>query len=64
MIELQQNEQSKMTMAKTVTCLLPFKARFKICVYFGLTKDAEPIKTKINTDNKRILSYGKSKMMS
>ena len=41
-----------MTMAKTVTCLLPFKARFKICVYFGLTKDAEPIKTKINTDNK------------
>ena len=27
-------EQSKMTMAKTVTCLLPFKARFKICVYF------------------------------
>ena len=34
MIELQQKEQSKMAMAKTVTCLLPFKARFRICVYF------------------------------
>ena len=33
-IELRQNEQSKMTMAKTVTCLLPFKARSRICVYF------------------------------
>ena len=32
--ELRQNEQSKMTMAKTVTCLLPFKARSRICVYF------------------------------
>ena len=60
MIELQQKEQSKMTMAKTVTCLLPFKARFKICVYFGLTKDAEPIKAEINLITKRYLNHGKT----
>ena len=56
-------EQSKMTMAKTVTCLLPFKARFKICVYFGLTKDAEPIKAEINLDNKKMLESWKNRMM-
>ena len=28
------NEQSKITMAKTVACLLPIKARFRPCVYF------------------------------
>ena len=30
---------------------------------FGLTKDAEPIKAKINLDNKRCLNHGKNRMM-
>ena len=51
-------EQSKMT--KNSHLSLPFKARFKICVYFGLTKDAEPIKAEINLDNKRCLNHGKT----
>ena len=49
-----------MTMAKTVTCLLPFKARSRICVYFCLTKDAEPIKAEINLITKRCLNHGKT----
>ena len=42
---------------------LPFKARFRICVYFGLTKDAEPIKAEINLDNKKILESWKNRTM-
>ena len=63
-IELRQNEQSKITMARNSRLSLPIKARFRPCVYFGLTKDAEPIKPKINTDNKENFKLWKSKMMS
>ena len=49
-----------MTMARNSHLFLSFKARFKICVYFGLTKDAEPIKAEINLDNKRYLNHGKT----
>ena len=58
------NEQSKITMARNSRLSLPIKARFRPCVYFGLTKDAEPIKPKINTDNKENFKLWKSKMMS
>ena len=53
-------ELSKMTMARNSHLSLPFKVRFRICVYFGLTKDAEPIKAEINLDNKRCLNHGKT----
>ena len=53
-------EQSKMTMAKTVTCLYHLKLDSKYASIFGLTKDAEPIKAEINLDNKRYLNHGKT----
>lgn len=60
MIELQQKEQSKMTMAKKQSLVFyHLKLDSKYASIFGLTKDAEPIKAEINLDNKKMLESWK-----
>lgn len=56
MIELQQKEQSKMTMAKKQSLVFyHLKLDSKYTSIFGLAKDVEPIKAEINMDNKKML---------
>ena len=62
-IELRQNEQSKMTMAKQSLVFYHLKLDPEYASIFGLTKDAEPIKAEINLDNKRCLNHGKQKLL-
>ena len=52
-----------MTMARNSHLFYHLKLDSEYASIFGLTKDAEPIKAKINLDNKKMLESWKNRMM-